>query len=163
MSMAFDKEKLRRALSDEAGFSGSVYETYRELKEKFEAEESFKFPALNLTQEQADGFIRLMQRGGMFFMEGNSVDITNTSETEDLHVFPPNFYLINVNGRVCKVTVPADVSIQEAIKSIQEAEDAEREPFDTSLLAGLNEHSQPNSRKPKNHDWYKFNNKRYGR
>jgi len=104
----------------------------------------------------------ISQSGGVIIMKGRSMGITNTSETEVLHVFPPNVYLINVNGRVCQVTVPADVSIQEAIKSIQEAEDAEREPFDTSLLAGLNEHSQPNSRKPKNHDWYKFNNKRYG-
>ena len=116
MSMAFDKEKLRRALSDEAGFSGSVYETYLELKKKFEVEE-----------------------------------------------YPANVYLINVNGRVCQVTVPADVSIQEAIKSIQEAEDAEREPFDTSLLAGLNEHSQPAPKPKQNHNWYKFNNKKYGR
>ena len=107
MSKTFDKERLRRAFSDEAGMQNEFHAT----------------------------------------------------ACTDTH-----FFLTDLNGRLCYVTAPINMSVKEAVKAIQDAEDAEMEPFDTSLLAGLNEHSQPVSRDKQKHSWYKFNQRnKYGR
>lgn len=123
MSKTFDKEKLRRALSDEGCFENSVYEAFLELKKKLEVEDP-----------------------------------------------PANAYLISINGRLCQVIVPANVSIQEAVKAIQDAKKASAADKVQELLERLsalpnflNEHSQP-ANKPKKHDWYKqFDRNKYGR
>ena len=103
--------------------------------------------------------------------------------------FPPHRHFIAVNGHLCHVTVTSGVSIVDAIKAIQEANELHQmdgkfiapnipgmgiEVMNNSgedlkiILQGLNkralnEDSTPVSKDKKKHDWYKFNQRnKYG-
>jgi len=138
MSKTFDKERLRRAFSDEAG-----------MQNEFHVENNTEHPLA----------IRIIPRSRRDGTNWVALALLEATACTDTH-----FFLTDLNGRLCYVTAPITMSVKEAVKAIQDAEDAVREPFDTSLLTGLNEHSQPVSKDKQKHSWYKFNQRnKYGR